>query len=893
MWKSVLLLLVSAAPLGGQGLEAVRGAPSTRPVLRAAPLAGPIRVDGRFDEAAWASAEVASDFTQSYPSPGAPATQRTEVRVLVGPDALYIGARMFDTRPDSIAAQLSRRDVFGTYSDRILVNVDSRNDRRTGFHFGVNPRGVKQDAYMYDDTREDASWDAVWEVATTVDSLGWTAEFRIPFSQLRFPDQVEGEPVWGLGLMREIARSQERSSWSPWTRNSPGFVSAFGELRGLAGIRTPKRLEVLPYTSGRLERAPGDRANPFYEGNEWAGSIGADLQYGLPGGLTLTGTVNPDFGQVEVDPAEVNLTAFETFFPERRPFFVEGSDVFRFGEVSAFNTYGFSQFFYSRRVGRAPQRLLGGSEFAYADAPDQSTILAAAKVTGRTAGGWTVGIMDALTSEEEARFLGADGLRHSTPVEPLSNYFVGRVRRDLRQGNTVVGGILSSTHRRMDSGVFDGLLRSRAYVAGVDAQHRWARRTWVLSGFLAGSRVEGPEKSIATTQRSSARYFQRDDADYLRFDSTRTSLGGHMGGLALARTGSWRGSVAYQFSSPGFEINDLGFLGRVDYHAFSTQLGRRVYRPGKVFRDHSYSVSTNHAWNWGGDRIHDLWSGDVSATFTNLWNAGASVAYAPRTLNDRLTRGGPLAESPPQWRVTLQGGTDPRKRFGLSSTLTHREDTSGEYDRSVNLSASIRPSTTLQLTLGPTIRARRDTDQYVLARPDTLSSTFGRRYVFANVDQTIFALDTRLSWTFTPDLSLQLYAQPLVNSADFWDYKEFTTPGGFEFDVYGRDRGTIRTSTACGSRAGAPDVHTVDPDGSGPAGCFQLRDRDFNFRSLRGNAVLRWEYRPGSTLFLVWQQLRSGSQPFGDFDLGRDAGGILDEPARNIFLVKMTYWLSR
>jgi hypothetical protein len=888
------LLLALAAPAAAQTVRAP-AEPATRPVLTAGTATGPIHVDGHFDEPAWTTAEAATAFTQSYPNPGGKPSQPTEVRVLVGSDALYVAARMFDAHPDSIAAQLARRDVFGTYSDRILLFVDSHDDRRTGFHFGVNPRGVKQDTYLYDDTREDASWSAVWDVATTVDSLGWTAEFRIPFSQLRFGGAAGSPRTWGFGVMREVARYQERDSWAPWTRNSPGFVSAFGELRGLDAVRPPQRLEIVPYTSARLERAPGDRANPFYSSNHAVGSVGADVQYGLPAGLTLTATINPDFGQVEADPAEVNLTAFETFFPEQRPFFVEGSDIFRFGDLSANNTYGFSEFFYTRRVGRTPQRTLGGGEFRYATPPASSTILGAAKVSGKTAGGWSLGLLDAVTGREMASYLDTAGVERATPVEPLTNYLVTRFRRDANQGNTVIGGIATAANRQMGgAGVFSDLLRSSAYLGGLDAQHSWGRRAWTVSGYLAASKVLGSRSVITGTQLSSARYYQRPDADYLSLDTTRTSLGGTMGALALNRSGSWDGSLAYEFVSPGFEINDLGFQGRVDYRAFSTYLGRRVNRAGNLFRSYNVAAYSNHAWNYGGDNVYAGFGASAGATFRNLWAVSASGIYSPGYVNDRLTRGGPVGETPRQWSATLKANTDTRRRWSLATTLKNAQDPSGMLDRSVGLGGTLRPSTSLQVTLQPTFRWRRNTDQYVQRVGDELAATtFRSRYVFADVEQTIVSLDTRVDWTFTPNLSLQVYAQPFVNSGKFSRYKEFATPGTFDFAVYGRDRGTIAANQACGASAGAANVFTVDPDGTGPAGCFQVPNRDFNFRSLRGNAVLRWEYRPGSALFFVWQQVRSEEEAYGSFSFRRDAGAAFRAPAQNVFLIKATYWLGR
>jgi hypothetical protein len=891
MYKiSLSLLLLAAAPLHAQP-AAPSGEPArdARPVASAAPLSGALRLDGRLDDPAWAAAQPIGGFTQAYPHPGAPESERTEVRVLVGPDALYVGARMFDSHPDSIVAQLSRRDGFQTYSDRVILYIDSRDDRRTAFHFGVNARGVKQDAYLFDDVRDDFSWDAVWDAATAVDSLGWTAEFRIPFSQLRFDPRTGGDRVWGLGVMRDLARREERSTWAPWTRNSPGVVSSFGELRGLAGVRAPARLEILPYTSARLERAPGDGADPFYSRNDVAGSVGADFTYGLPGGLTLSGTLNPDFGQVEVDPAVVNLTAFETFLPERRPFFVEGSDVFRFGDLVARNQASYPQYFYSRRIGRAPQRRLSGSDIAYIDVPDESTILGAFKVSGKTANGWSVGLMDAVTSREEGRFHTALGENGSQPVEPLSNYFVGRVRRELRQGRTLVGGILTATNRDMSDSVFDLVLRDEGYVAGVDAQHAWKGREWTLSGFLAGSRVAGSDAILRSTQLSSARYFQRPDADHLEYDPTRTSLGGRVGGLALSHTGAWDGSLAYQEMSPGFESNDLGFQGTADRRNFSTYLGRRVNRPNRLFRAHNLAAYTTHAWNFGGDNVYADFAATAGATFHNFWSGALTLGWSPEYKDDRLTRGGPLASSASVWRVAASGSSDRRKPVFVSAGFTWMDYTSGEYVRSLNGSVTLRPSTSLQVTVGPRFQRVYNQGQYVLARADSFATaTYGRRYVFADVDQSQISLETRVNWTFTPNLSLEVYAQPLVSAGDYSRYKEFLAPGRYEFGVYGRDLGTITE---------AENGFVVDPDGAGPAPAFAVGDRpgqrDFTFRSLRGNAVLRWEYRPGSTLFFVWQQLRSAEYVLGDLDFGRDLPGAFGEPARNVFLIKATYWVGR
>ena len=653
-----------------------------------------------------------------------------------------------------------------------------------------------------------------------------------------------------------------------------------------------RRLELQPYVSSRLTREPAEDGNPFYEANATRLNAGADMKIGLTSGLTLTGTINPDFGQVEVDPAVVNLTAFESFFPEKRPFFTEGSDIFRFGDVRSFNNYGFEEFFYSRRIGRRPQRSLFRPGVAYVDAPENSTIIGAAKVSGKV-GPWTVGVQDAVTARERGRFVDAAGEEQSGIVEPTTNYFVGRVRRDLNRSNTIVGGALTATHRDMSDGVFAGLLHNRAFLGGLDFEHRWSNRRYTLSGYVARTRVEGDAAAIAATQTAPARYYRRPDADHLAFDPSRTSLEGNMYELALQQSGDFHWSLDIKRAEPGFEVNDLGFQGRVDYQAITPLVGMRWNRPEGIFRNKALFAFSYHAWNLDNQTILNGGSVGADVTFTNFWSTGGRVGYRPETYDDRLTRGGPISINPESREVSGFVGSDSRKPFSAGAEIFYTDDVSGGRSSDFSVFTDYRPSTAVRIRLSPGLSRSVNTAQWVATVTDpTAAETFGNRYVFADLEQTALLMTTRLDWTFSPTMSLQLFAQPLIATGDYTDLKEFRTPGTYDFDVYGEDRGTITRGSACGS-AQPGTSYLIDPDGVGPGACFSVRDRDFNQRALRGNAVLRWEYRPGSTLFFVWQQQRDAFAPTGIFDFERDTRELFSAPATNVFLVKATYWLGR
>ena len=840
-----------------------------------------IDIDGQLTEEVWQTTRLLSKFTQRSPHPGAPALRRTDVRLFYDEQALYIGARLYDT-PDSIAARLFRRDGDG-FSDWFGVGIDGFNNDRTAFAFYVNPRGVKRDELLFNDTESNASWDAVWSAEVQMDDAGWAVEMRIPFSQLRYAAD-DNEQDWGINFVRIHARSGEESYWSPILPDVSGMVSRYGTLRGMKDLVRPRSLEIEPYISGQLARRPGSGDDPFHAANDFGSSIGADVTYGITSDLTLSATVNPDFGQVEVDPAVINLSAYETFFPEKRPFFVEGMDSYEFGETRTHIRVNPPFLFYSRRIGQAPHRRLQG--YTYEDAPEQTTIAGAAKLSGKIGENWSVGVLNAVTLPEKGRYV-ADGAQHSALVEPLTNYAVGRLRRQFSGGNAWAGGFLTSVHRNLEEAALQDMLHRQAYVGGMDFEYAWGERSWIASGYLAASHVRGSADAIAGTQQSSARYLARPDAPHLSYDPDRESLTGHSIQLALQKVGGehWRSSYWYMEMSPQFEVNDLGFQIRGDYRVISTYQSYQESASTRNFRSYGFSGYGFSAWNYGGTLLAADVQLRANAQLHNFWRIEGGMGYGPSTTSDRLTRGGPLAGSPSAANTLLSITTDSRKDLSFNASGDARRDAVGSWNRTVSGSVEWRPSAAMQVSVGPEFARSRSVAQYVAAIADPLAeTTFGRRYVFATLDQTTLSVPLRLNWTFSPDLSLQLFAQPFIAAGNYSAFKEFARPGEFEFAVYGEDAGTLEETPQ--------GAYRIDPDGSGSAQGFELGNPDFNLRSLRGSAVLRWQYRPGSALYFVWQQQRSDAALIGDFGFTRDYGALFRAPAENVFVVKLTYWLG-
>ena len=877
---TALLVLAASTPLAAQAPGSI--AASSMPSIAAARSGEGVHLDGVLDEAAWNEAAPVTHLIQRDPDEGAAPTERTEIRVLLGGDALYVGARLFDSDPAHIRAMLTRRDATSE-SDRFTVELDSRRDHMTAFLFEVNPRGVRRDGVVQADGTVDYSPDPVWQAGVHVDDTGWSAEIRIPLSQLRFN---RGAVSWGVQFVRFIQRRGEEDVFSFVPKTEHASVNRFGQLTGLADLPASRHVEVVPYVSGRGEYTHPGSGDPFRDGSDYFTTGGADLRLGIGGNLALDATINPDFGQVEVDPAIVNLSANETFFDEKRPFFLEGSSLFSFAQVNAFNTAGFPGVFNSRRIGRAPQRRLVDDDPLFSDAPAVSRIPGALKLTGKSSSGWSLALLDAVTREESGSFVDSLG-PHRVPVEPLSNYFIGRVRHESADGNGAIGGLLTAVDRRLGDSTLAGLLRSSAYLGGVDFNHYWGNQTWAFDAFVTGSLVRGDPAAIARTQRTSARYYQRPDAEHFSLDTTRTSLAGYNGVASLTKlSGRWLGSVTLQDKSPGYETNDAGFEVYTNRRAVATDIGYATYRPGRLFRNYRADIFTTHEWDYDWNRITFDLGLNQTARFKNFWQAQLISDFYPATSDDQLTRGGPLARAPSAREMTLQIDSDSRRRHRFGLGANYFWTTAGTHRVRLTPSLTMNPGSNLQIALTPSITFDHQTAQYVQTEADpTATATYGSRYVFAELRQREVAFETRVAWTFTPTLSLQFYAQPLLSANEFRNYKELRAPRTYDFAVYGRDQGSIAPDGSGG--------FTVDPDGPGAAEAFTVTDQSFNLRSLRANIVLRWEYRPGATLFLVWQQSRSNeADGIGDFHFGRDVKNLRHTPADNLLAVKLSYWLG-
>jgi hypothetical protein len=840
-----------------------------------------IRLDGRLDDAAWATASPITEFVQAEPVEGAPPADAMEVRFLYDDTALWIGARMHNTSGTPTQAPMSRRDD-GEQAEYLHIELDTFLDRRTAYMFGVTASGVRLDHYHPSDNEDDVDdqFDPVWQARTAAAGDGWTAELWLPFSQLRFNDQAER--VFGLNIKRWRPRLNEQSYWVIVGRTERGWASRFGELRGIDGVQPRARFEVLPYvaSSSRMTGAR-DRNNPFDDGLNLARRAGADVKVGLGSNLTLEATINPDFGQIEADPAEVNLTVFETIFAERRPFFIEGNSVLEAGT---------GNYYYSRRIGARP---IGEASGDYVDYPDTNTIIGAAKLTGRLRSGTSIGFLGAVTDQESAR-QSTNGIGSEVKVAPRSGWGVARVIQEFGGEGSTVGAHFTLVHRGLSAeDALAGLLVRNAVTGGLDTRIRFADRTYEAAFNVGITHVDGEPAAVERVQRASGHYLQRLDQPTIRLDPTRRSLSGTQvqGSFNKIAGRHWLWGGNLMIESPEFHPLDFGRLNYAGDLTGGPRLTYRETRPGRFLRAYSMGINLNNYWYFDRDLgVRQILTSNNSATLTNFWVATFNATRYFRGLDAQLTRGGPAMGTPLGWSFDGSLRNPTGSSTAWRGTTEYRSNEFGERTSTVGASVSLRPSPALQLSFAPEYSNETGTSssfqgpinrQYLTTLAGGRAETYGRRYIFGYVDRTTLSAQFRFNYTFKPDITLDLYAEPFAASGRYNGFGELAVSRGRDLRRYGTDGTKLERL--------ADNSYRVTDNGT----AFTLPNRDFNVRSFRSNAVLRWEWRPGSTLYVVWQQNRSRTDPTGEHVGAADLFDSFSAAGDNIFAIKTSWWLSR
>jgi hypothetical protein len=844
-------------------------------------LAGePPKIDGHSDDAAWDLVSWGGgDFRQRSPDAGKSASVQTKFKILYDDKNLYILLKNLDPEPDKIVSRMSRRDGFE--GDQVEVNIDSYNDKRTAFSFSASVSGVKGDEYVSNNGGNwDVNWDPIWYLQTTIDDEGWIAEMRIPLSQLRFADKPEH--TWGLQIGRQLFRKQEQSNWQYIAPDATGWVHLFGELRGIKGIRPQKQVEIQPYLVAKTERFQEEEGNPFVTGKSSSLDAGLDAKIGITSDITLDLTVNPDFGQVEADPSQVNLSAFRVFFQERRPFFIEGNSILSF-PVTGFNS---NNLFYSRRIGRAPQ---GGVETDPADTDDgvaeyvktdpYTTILGAAKLTGKNKKGFSWGILESVTAPEYAK-IDSMGVRRSQKIEPLTNYLVGRMQQDINKGNTVVGGMITSTNRNLDDQNLQWLHKD-AYSGGVDVVHNWNNRKYFISAKTVFSNVNGSEEAIKMTQEAPERYFQRPDNHYADVDTTRRSMSGTAGTFMYGkRGGKFIYETGYTWLSPQLELNDIGFLSQTDMMTQWSWFQYRVLNPVGIFRSLRFNGGQSLGWDFDRRNTSQGFDANTSLQFKNFWSLSGGGSYSSHYISNANLRGGPALRYPGSYSYWVWIGTDTRKKLNIALNPRGNrglEDYSSH--NAVDLVLNYKPVNALSISLAPSVSRSTNKMQYV----NTGTVDGENRYVVGQIDQTTARLSLRMTYMITPNLSVQAWGQPFGTAGKYNNFKYVTDANASEF----KDRFADIPSSAI-KLDDQDEEYAVDENADGVTD-YKFSKPDFNVGQFRSNMVVRWEYIPGSTVFLVWTQEMNGEFYDQPGTLSDRYQFSFADRAHNIFMLKYTY----
>jgi len=840
--------------------------------------AGTPDIDGKFDDECWKQAAWEGNFTQFEPYEDSLPSQKTNFAILYDDNNLYIAIKAYDTEPGKINKRLSRRD--DDDGDRVGIVIDSYEDKLTGFGFFVTAAGSKVDIIYTNDNNEDNSWDPIWYVKTSIDAEGWNAEMRIPLSQLRFTKKDRYE--WGFDVARFIFRKNELSLWKPLHKSSNKLVSDFGVLEGIHDILPKKDIELFPFALGKLTRAEKEQGNPFATGKDKSASAGLDGKIAITNDLTLNFTVNPDFGQVEADPSQVNLSAFESFFPEKRPFFIEGRNIFNFRMTSGDGDGSSTGMFYSRRIGRSPHFSPDLNDGEYAKVPDNTSILGAFKLSGKTRKGTSIGILESFTQRENADLYRGDTMS-KYPVEPFTNYMVARVEQDIDKGNTVIGGLFTATNRDINSENFITLPKA-AYTGGVNMTRYWNNKNYFFTFKGIFSSIYGSKESITELQTLPTHNFQRPDAGHVHVDSSRTSLSGHGGTLEFGKFGgghlrmlSW-----ITWSSPGLDFNDLGFMQQADNIQQVFWMGYNEWRPNHFYNRFNFGGDFYTVWNFDGKNEYKGLEMNGNLQFKNYYSIFSGFNLQGTALSSSDLRGGPMLKLPGNFSYRIGAASDERKKLSMELFLMKRWGQHKNIDMSIiEYSLTYKPVNAISISLSPEYTISSDNLQYVTTIEDSNPDT----YIMANLHSQQLSLSARINVGITPDMSIQYYGQPFFFSGKYTRFKTITNSMADNYTdrFHEYTAGEIQLDSENG-------VYNVDADKNGTTD-FSFDDPDFHFLQYRSNLVFRWEYKPGSTFFLVWSQGRTTDGPEGTFNFSDYATELHQAIPRNDFLIKISYAL--
>jgi hypothetical protein len=867
---SILLFLILLPVLFGQDPE--------KKQYIATQITIPPVINGVLDDEAWQSGTWAGGFTQNQPFSGRPETQRTEFKILFDDNNLYVAIKAYDTSPDSIVNRLTRRDEAD--GDLVGIIIDSFHDLRTGFLFGVSSAGVKYDQmFTNDGQNQDASWDPNWWVETSVDKDGWVAEMKIPFSQVRF--DKSSSDGWGLDVARILYRKNEQTFWQHIPRDAPGLVHLFGELKGLEQIKPRKIFDVTPYGVAKTETFQAVPENPFQATGKLSKlNGGIDAKVGVTNNMTMDLTINPDFGQVEADPSVVNLSAYETFFTEKRPFFIEGNNITNFGLGIGDGGVGNDNLFYSRRIGRQPQVYPDMKDSWYADIPTRTDILGAAKLTGKTKDGLSVGFVEAVTAQEKAEIDTIGGRKFAT-VEPLTNYFLGRIQKDINNGNTLIGALFTSTNRELDADV-SNILHKAAYTGGIDFTQYFNKKSWMFNLNTAFSLVEGSKKAITNTKESSAHYFQRPDKNYAVLDTNRTSLAGSGGRMQIMKlNGHWNFLGAVLWKTPGFEINDLGYMRTTDQILSVLWAGYNQFEPKWIYKSFNLNSDFYSISNFGGNWIGGGYEWNANINLKNFWNIWTGGSLNTSSLSTDMLRGGPMMKLPGSVNPRIGLSTDSRKKLVFSVSANGSKGFENSSDNLyTEVDITYKPTNYLVFTISPAYNKSYTELQYVTETDYNGSA----RYIFASIDQKTISTSFRVNLNLSPNLTFQYWGQPFVATGRYYNYKFITNPMANNY----RDRFWTYNSNQITFDT---DHFNIDENVDGKTD-YTIGKNDFNVKQFLSNLVVRWEYSPGSTVFLVWSQTRNYYTDSGQMDFFNNIGDLFNKglnTPHNVFLVKFSY----